>query len=375
VSDLDTDLEIAGCYNHFNGNIPSLPHPWEFATMFCTYRTLLAVIALNVPLVGRTDEPPGAKTSSTADAWPILEWKKAAPSPFARVESPTAVVNGKIYLFGGFTEDLDASNRVDVYDPASDSWSRKKDMPAHLTHLNPALDGNTIWFAGGFKGKHPGPVTAEVWKYDIAADSWTGGPPLPERRAGGGLAVVERKLHYFGGYKTDRDTNAGDHWSLSLDGGKDWQHEADLPDPRGHVSAAVLDGKIYALGGDHGHDKTQIDVKSCHRFDPATKKWSEIASLPDGRSHFESSTIVYKDRILIVGGRCNSSQPPRNVVDDLLQYDPKADSWDAVGTMPEKLLAPAAAVISGRIVVIGGGQNNPRPLTAITRIASLTDDK
>ena len=140
--------------------------------MLCTYRTLLVIIALTVPSIGRTDEP----------AWPALEWKKAAPSPFARVESPTAVVNNKIYLFGGFTEELQASNQVDVYDPASDSWTRKKDMPTRLTHLNPAIDGNTIWFAGGFKGKHPGPVTDEVWKYDIASDTWTAGPPLPERR-------------------------------------------------------------------------------------------------------------------------------------------------------------------------------------------------
>lgn len=252
-----------------------------------------------------------------------------------------------------------------------DSWTRKKDMPTRLTHLNPAIDGNTIWFAGGFKGKHPGPVTNEVWKYDIAADTWTAGPPLPERRAGGGLAVVERKLHYFGGYKADRDTNAGDHWSLPLNGGKVWQREADLPDPRGHVSSAVLDGKIYALGGDHGHDITQVDVNSCHQFDPATKKWSTIASLPEGRSHFESSTIIYKGRIIIVGGRCNSSKPPRNVVGDLLEYDPKANTWRVVGVMPEKLLAPAAAILSGRLVVIGGGLNNPRPLTAITRIAPL----
>jgi len=341
--------------------------------MFCAYRTLLVIIALNFPLIGRAGERAAGKSSGKADAWPTLEWKKAAPSPFARVESPAAVVHGKLYLFGGFTEDLDASNRVDVYDPVSDSWTRKKDMPTRLTHLNPAIDGNTIWFAGGFKGKHPGPVTAEVWKYDIASDAWTAGPPLPERRAGGGLAVVERKLHYFGGYKADRDTNAGDHWSLSLEGGKGWQREADLPDPRGHVSSAVLDGKIYALGGDHGHDITQIDVKSCHRFDPATKTWSEIASLPEGRSHFESSTIVYKGRILIFGGRCNSSHPPRNVVGDLLRYDPKANTWHVVGAMPEKLLAPAAAIVSGRIVVTGGGFNNPRPLTATTRIAPLLD--
>lgn len=336
-----------------------------------TIRTLIIIVALVVFGSGWTAEPPGKKLEGKAGGWPVLEWKKAAPSPFARVESPAVVVNNMLYLFGGFTESLDASNQVDVYDPMKDSWSRKKDMPTRLTHLNPAVDGNTIWFAGGFKGKHPGPVTAEVWKYDIAKDSWTAGPQLPERRAGGGLAVVGRNLHYFGGYKADRDTNPGDHWSLALDGGKEWQREADLPDPRGHVSAASLDGKLYALGGDHGHDKKQIDVKSCHRFDPTAKKWSEIASLPDGRSHFESSTIVHNGRILIVGGRCNSSVPPRNVVGDLLEYDPKANSWQVVGELPEKVLAPAAVIISGNLVVNGGGLNNPRPLTAVTRIAPL----
>ena len=144
---------------------------------------------------------------------------------------------------------------------------------------------------------------------------------------------------------------------------------------RGHVSTAVLDGKIYALGGDHGHDVTQIDVPSCHRYDPAAKKWSEIAPLPDGRSHFEGSTIVYQGRILIVGGRCNSSKPPRGVVGDILQYDPAANIWQAAGEMPEKVLAPSAAILAGRLVVTGGGLNNPRPLTAATWVAPLPAGK
>ncbi|MDB5330560.1 MAG: hypothetical protein JWP03_1711 [Phycisphaerales bacterium] len=348
--------------------------------MVCIRRTLIIAVALNAAMsvwssstatAGESDGKPGVSVSAPLPPWPALQWEKAAPSPFARVESPSAVVDGKMYLFGGFVTGLGASKEVDVYDPASNSWKRLKDMPTRVTHLNPAIDRGTIWFAGGFKGKHPGPVTDEVWKYDIASDTWTGGPPLPEPRAGGGLAVVNGKLHYFGGYKADRDTNAGDHWSLSLEGGTAWGREADLPDPRGHVSAAVLDGKIYALGGDHGHDVTQIDVKSCHRFDPATGKWSEIAGLPDGRSHFEASTIVHKGRIIIIGGRCNSSRPPRNVVGDLLEYDPKADAWRVIGVMPEKLLAPAAAFISGRIIVTSGGLDNPQPLTDTTRVAPL----
>jgi N-acetylneuraminic acid mutarotase len=338
--------------------------------MFRMSSMLFVVIAISLSATSGADEP-AAGSGNKSDSWPPLRWKAAAPSPFARVEAPAAVIDGKLYLFGGFTDTLDASNRLDVYDPASDSWTRKGDMPTRLTHLDPAVDGNTLWLAGGFKGKHPGPVVAEVWKYDIPSDTWTAGPPLPEPRASGGLAVLGRRLHYFGGYKADRDTTAGDHWSLSLDGGTEWRREADLPDPRGHVSAVVLDGKLYALGGDHGHDRKQIDVDSCHRFDPATGQWSEIARLPDGRSHFESSTIVYQGRILVFGGRCNSSQPPRGVMGDVLEYDPAANTWRTLATMPEKLLAPDAAIIAGRIVVTCGGLNNPRPLRAATWIAPL----
>jgi N-acetylneuraminic acid mutarotase len=302
---------------------------------------------------------------------PVFDWKKVAPSPFARVESPTTVVRGRVFLFGGFTNSLNASSQLDVYDLATDSWTRRNDMPMQLTHLNPAMEGSTIWFAGGFKGKHPGPVTAEVWKYDVTSDTWTAGPPLPEPRAGGGLAVVGHHLHYFGGFKSDRQTDAGDHWSLPLDGSSEWQRESDLPDPRGHVSTTVLDGKLYALGGTHGHDKTQNDVNSCQCYDPATKQWTAIASLPDGRSHFESSTIIHHERILIIGGRCNQSQPPRNVVGDMLEFDPKANTWRIVGELPVKVMAPSAALIAGRLVITGGGLNNPRPLTTDTWIAPL----
>ena len=243
-------------------------------------RLLLVVIALNLPMAARTGEPVPQLTGDGSSIGPALEWKQATPSPFARVESPAAVVKGDFYLFGGFTEDLNASNRVDVYDPATDTWNRKKDMPVGVTHLNAVVDGDNIWLAGGFKGKHPGPITDEVWKYDIASDRWAPGPPLPEPRAGGGLAVVEHRLHYFGGYLADRDTNAGDHWSVAIEGGKNSQREPDLPDPRGHLGSAVLEGKIYALGGDHGHDVQQIDVRSCHRFDPKMKKWSDDRQPP-----------------------------------------------------------------------------------------------
>ena len=183
--------------------------------------------------------------------------------------------------------------------------------------------------------------------------------------------MVGDRLHFFGGYQADRNTNSADHWVLALDGKSEWERAADLPDPRGHIAAAVLGGKLYALGGQYGHDVKQVDVASCHVFDPASGKWTAIASLPDGRSHFEGSTIVHNGKILVAGGRCNSSTPPRDLVADILQYDPTSDRWSVFGSMPQALMAPSAAIFGDRLVVSCGGLNNPRPLEAATRVATL----
>jgi N-acetylneuraminic acid mutarotase len=140
--------------------------------------------------------------------------------------------------------------------------------------------------------------------------------------------------------------------------------------------AEIAAGSIaMGLGGTHGHDVTQVDAASCHRYDPATNKWVKLARLPDGRSHFEGSTFVSKGRIVVVSGRCNNSKPPRGVVGDILEYDPQSDAWAVVGEMPDKVLAPSAAIIGGRLVVTGGGLNNPRPLTAATWVTDLPGGK
>jgi N-acetylneuraminic acid mutarotase len=315
-------------------------------------------------LSARAEEP-------AAPAWPALEWKKVTPSPFARTEAATALVDGKLYLFGGFIAKLETSSQIDVYDPASDTWSRKKDMPTRPTHANPAVDGHIVWLAGGFQGKHPGPALNEVWKYDAQADTWTPAPPLPEPRAGGGLAIAQGRLHYFGGYKADRDTVCADHWSLSLKGEDTWTREADMPNPRGHLAATVLDGQIYALGGANGHDKKQQDQPFCERYDPSTKRWTAIANLPDGRSHFEGSTIVHEGRIIIVAGRCNNTNPPRMNVSDILEYNPKSDAWRVLSSIPLRVMAPSAHIIGQQLVVVGGGIGKPIPLTAEAYVATL----
>ena len=229
-------------------------------------------------------------------------------------------------------------------------------MPTARTHCNAALVGRSVWFAGGFVGKHPGPGTNEVWQYDIDSDKWIPGPPLPVVRGGGALVYLDGWLHYFGGYAADRNTVSALHWKLNLalpDSARSWIAVAPLPVARGHIAGAALNGYIYALGGAIRHDPYQVDVADVHRYDPATDSWIAVAPLPTPRSHFEPSTFVRNGRIIVVGGR--SRPTGQESTPDVTEYDPVADRWLALSPLPEARLAPIGALIGDRVIVAAGG--------------------
>jgi N-acetylneuraminic acid mutarotase len=284
-------------------------------------------------------------------------------------------VDGKLYVFGGFNSTkLEATNTVEVYDPATDQWTPRADMPTVVTHANAAVDGDRVWLVGGFKGNHPAPVTDEVWEYDVPSDRWYRGPTLPEPRGGGALVRLGRRLHYFGGFSVDRHSTPGDHWVLELDGGTAWTPAAPLPAPRGQLAGAAVAGRIYAIGGQFGHDRPTEDVDLVHRYDPGTDSWEPIASLPFRRSHFEPGTFVANGRIVIVGGRSARQGPggrligafDRQTVDEVTAYDTDHNVWVALPPLPEGMLAPGAALLGEHLVVANGSvvaSNRPQHAT------------
>lgn len=295
----------------------------------------------------------------------IFSWNLRADALEDRVEALGAVVAGRLYVFGGFsTRDLLISPFVDVYDPVADSWARLGMMPTPISHAMPAVDGETVWIAGGFVGNHPGPATAQVWKYHVPSNTWEPGPALPEPRGGGALVRYGRTLHYFGGFMADRETTASDHWTLAVDGGLAWQVATTMPAPRGHMSAIVLQNAIYSIGGQTGHDKNPVDRPEVYRYSPTANLWEERAALPAPRSHFESSTFLLRDRIVIVGGRTNTI-PGQGQLATALLYDPLEDLWIALPQLPYTRLGPIAQLFDTQIIMATGGLqwNNPQRST------------
>ena len=164
------------------------------------------------------------------------EWRALPDMPVGKWEPGTVVLDGKLYVFGGYSLGVVSSKRAEIFDPQDGSWTLIQELPSAITHMNTVLDGRTVWFAGGFKDGYKGHAIAEVWSYDVDLDRYTAAPLLPEARAGGGLAIVGRKMHYFGGLRVDRDTDSSDHWVLDLDewaaGSATWTNVAPMPVPR-----------------------------------------------------------------------------------------------------------------------------------------------
>lgn len=59
-----------------------------------------------------------------------VEWKERADLPEPRVGASSGVVDGKIYVIGGGTVKSGTyGNQTFVYDPKTNEWTRKADMP------------------------------------------------------------------------------------------------------------------------------------------------------------------------------------------------------------------------------------------------------
>lgn len=284
-----------------------------------------------------------------------LSFKSIASAPLARAEGLGGAVNGKLYVLGGLrTVDgkIVAIKRNDVYDPATNKWTRLRDMPfTPITHAGTAIDGKYIWLVGNYLGDHPGPGNKKVYRYDTANDTWTRGPDLPLDRGAGAAAIVGRNLHFYGGLGAERGADRTDHFVLNLDDvSAGWQRRASLPSGRNHVSGASLNGQIYVIGGQKDEEEKQLALSSVYRYDPAADRWTQVASLPGVRSHTTSATFTYKGRIIVVGGETGYNKTRREV----FAYDPATNKWSQVGLLPASRSTMVAGIINGKLYAATG---------------------
>lgn len=128
--------------------------PWERAGSIPNGPLALAASAVvdgRVYLFGGCSMP-GGKLRNHSEAWMFAprtgEWKALRPLPAGNRGITAAVVNGRIYLFGGYT-DGGFSAEVLVYDPAADAYSAQGAMPLAVVGLQFVPHAGKLWGAGG----------------------------------------------------------------------------------------------------------------------------------------------------------------------------------------------------------------------------------
>jgi N-acetylneuraminic acid mutarotase len=138
-------------------------------------------------------------------------------------------------------------------------------------------------------------------------------------------------------------------------GGK-WVKLAPFPEPAEELYGIAAGGKLYVFGGLAPGWKPRALV---YEYDPASDKWTKKKPMALPSHHVALAEL--NGKIYAFGGFVPpQSGPPAWVpIDNAWEYDPAADSWKALAPMPTKRGSSVAAVVGGKIYVIGGASTHP----------------
>src|SRR5699024_1843346 len=109
----------------------------------------------------------------------------------------------------------------------------------------------------------------------------------------------------------------------------------DHPTERHENAAAVVDGKLYLVGG---RGERPVEV-----YDPATQSWEERATPPLSMHHFQA---VSHDGKIYVLGALNGDYPDEDPIGHVYIYDPQADRWTKGAEIPEDRRRGAAGAVA-----------------------------
>src|SRR5688572_22563121 len=213
-----------------------------------------------------------------AQDFTTISWGTAASQPASTHEVHGEVVNGKLYIFGGYDINKQPqwtpTKRSFVYNPATNQWAPIADLPhtpngsgfGGITHVGLTTDGTNIYLAGGYPSNSTGTGqtfgTRQVWRYNVSSNTYTKLPDLPQSLAGGQLRYLNGKIHYISGTNLSR-VDVGVHYALDLANlTAGWKTLASVSDPRNHAGSAVYGGKIYFIGGAHKQDNNTVTQKT-----------------------------------------------------------------------------------------------------------------
>jgi N-acetylneuraminic acid mutarotase len=266
----------------------------------------IAVVYGKIYAMGGVNENGALNTNEEYD--PSTDrWTTKTPMTTARSGFAIAVYENKIYVIGGIVENHLIAN-TEVYDPVTDRWETRSSMPTPRADLCANVVNNKIYLIGGKKFSSTSPYyyqTDENEVYDPATDRWTRNASLPNAVQGYASTVIGNKIYILGGAKqsffkngVDVSTNANFVYDAQSD---NWTIAANMPTAASYGTAEATLGfmapsRIYYIGGfavNSFADKTYV-------YDPENNDWTNGTSMPTPRGYLGLTAI--DDVLFAIGG-------------------------------------------------------------------------
>ena len=227
------------------------------------------------------------------------KWAVGADMITRRTTMAVVAYNGLIYCMGGQGSANQGVN--EVYDPGADTWTKLTDMIYPCWGVQASIVDGVIYVIGGNGPLREGGGDWSTYcrAYNPHTDTWTEKTDMPNKQGWFETDVIDKKIYVTGGwqgvglqiYDTETDTWADSGSKLSTT--SNWG-----------VSTTVHKGQIYVFGG-LGWTANAFKI-----YDPKTdtlvkdeRDDNELLPYVTTRS----SALTVNDRIYLMGGQWNDS--------------------------------------------------------------------
>lgn len=280
-------------------------------------------------------------------------WTSLLAGPTQREYAASAVLGGKLYVVGGqltlgCTTPCPATDIMEVYDPATNTWSAANSMPTARMGLVAVAYNGKLYAIGGRTDGSSTSAVGTVEEYDPGTGFWTARTAMPTPRYFAAGAATTSPLGTVivvaGG---EALTSVLDTVEAFNPVSRAWGTLAPLPTPRGQLAmAAATNGRLYAVGG-YGGLLSQW-VGTVEEYDPLLGTWSLRSPMPTPRAHL---TLAQVNGQLLAAGGENVSRS----LDVLESYNPTANVWSSKTASTQAFTRATAGVVDGRMYVFGNG--------------------
>ena len=167
-------------------------------------------------------------------------WIDRASMRHARSGAAVALLDAKIYIFGGIK--TEANKTYEVYDIESNKWRSLGDLPQTRREATAIALNNEIYLIGG---NADGEITNQVDIYNPAANIWRTAGTLDIKRTQAGSAMLNGRLYVFGGLSEGKPLSSVETFTPFTNS---WdKFGSKLPNASAVVRGGSVDNKIIVI--------------------------------------------------------------------------------------------------------------------------------